>query len=268
MKRALEAAREKGASSWLTTLPLEWLGYTLNRTEFRDSIALRYNWAIKDLPRYCSCGTENDINHCLTCKKGGYVILRHNHIRDTEAKIMKEVCFDVQTEPILTPLVPGENMMRSTNITDHARLDIAARGVWSPSDRTFLDIRVSHPNAPSNRDKTLEKIYADNEQEKKRTYNERVINVERGTFTPLVFLTSGGMSKECKRFNNKMADKISKKRGEKYADVVRYIRTKLRFAMLKATLISIRGYRGKGENQEAAISNISFNIIPHADIVE
>ena len=139
--------------------------------------------------------------------------MRHNHIRDTEAKIMKEVCFDVQTEPILTPLVPGENMMRSTNTADHARLDIAARGVWSPSDRTFLDIRVSHPNAPSNRDKPLEKIYADNEQEKKRTYNERVINVERGTFTPLVFLTSGGMSKECKRFNNKMADKISKKRG-------------------------------------------------------
>ena len=65
-----------------------------------------------------------------------------------------------------------------------------------------------------------------------------------------------------------MADKISKKRGEKYADVVRYIRTKLRFAMLKATLISIRGYRGKGENKEAAISNISFNLIPHADIVE
>ena len=29
MKRSLEAAREKGASSWLTTLPLEWLGYTL-----------------------------------------------------------------------------------------------------------------------------------------------------------------------------------------------------------------------------------------------
>ena len=37
---------------------------------------------------------------------------------------------------------------------------------------------------------------------RKKEYNERVLNVEKGNFTPLVFLTSGGMSKECKRFIN------------------------------------------------------------------
>ena len=94
-KRVLEMAKEKGASSWLTTLPLDWLGYTLNRQEFRDSIALRYNWKIKDMPAYCGCGKENDIDHSLSCKKGGFVILRHNNIRDTTAKLLEEVCYDV-----------------------------------------------------------------------------------------------------------------------------------------------------------------------------
>ena len=36
-----------------------------------------------------------------------------------------------------------------------------------------------------------------NEKEKKDEYLERVLNVEKATFTPAVFLTSGGMSKEC-----------------------------------------------------------------------
>ena len=63
-------AKEKDASSWLTTLPLDWLGYTLNRQEFRDSIALRY----KVMLAHCGCGNEDNIDHSLSCKKGGYVI--------------------------------------------------------------------------------------------------------------------------------------------------------------------------------------------------
>ena len=264
-KRSLEAAREKGASSWLTTMPLDWLGYTLNRTEFRDSLALRYNWSIKDIPHFCACGKKNDINHCLTCKKGGYTIMRHNHIRDAEAKIMREICYDVKVEPMLTPLGTGDQMKKGTNVADQARADISARSVWSPSDLTFVDVRVTHPNAPSNRNKSLEQIYKENEEEKKRMYNDRIMNIERGTFTPLIFLTSGGMSKECRQFNNKLAEKLARKKDERYADVVRHIRTKLRFAMLKATLISIRGYRGKPEKKEASIMDISFNLIPQVD---
>ena len=41
-------------------------------------------------------------------------------------------------------------------------------------------------------------------KEKKDEYLERVLNVEKATFTPAVFLTSGGMSKECKRFVNRV----------------------------------------------------------------
>ena len=59
LKRALDTARHKGASNWLSTLPIEWLGYSLNKQEFRDSLSLRYNWPIENVPRYCGCGSPN-----------------------------------------------------------------------------------------------------------------------------------------------------------------------------------------------------------------
>ena len=34
---------------------------------------------------------------------------------------------------------------------------------------------------------------SENENEKKRKYNSRVTEIEQGTFTPLVFTTTGGM---------------------------------------------------------------------------
>ena len=40
--RYFETAQEKGASSWLSALPLKRMGYTLNKQEFRDAICLRY----------------------------------------------------------------------------------------------------------------------------------------------------------------------------------------------------------------------------------
>ena len=34
----------EGASSWLTSLPLEKYGYVLNKQNFQDAICLRYNF--------------------------------------------------------------------------------------------------------------------------------------------------------------------------------------------------------------------------------
>ena len=259
---ALENAQQKGASNWLTTLPLSWLEYVLNKQKFRDSIALRYNWQIDNIPKHCGCGSPNDINHCLTCKLGGYVVMRHNQVRDTIADVMKEVCHDVQLEPQLIVIEDEEKpLSQHSSTADNARLDVSARGVWAPFDRTFIDIRVTHPNCTSNRDKTLKQIYEEHETEKKRKYNERVLNVEKGNFTPLVFLTSGGMSPKCKRFLNRLAELHVIKKKTRYQDVVGHLRTRIRFAQLRSSLAALRGYRGK-TSKDVSISNVSFGLIP------
>jgi len=56
----------------------------------------------------------------------------------------------------------------------------------------------------------------DHEKEKKRKYQQRVIDVELGSFTPPVFGTNRGMRKECKLFLSNLADKLSRKNGESY----------------------------------------------------
>ena len=92
--KIIDLASEKGASSWLTSLPLAKYGFALNKQMFQDGICLRYNFALKLVARTCVCGELYTVNHRMTCKKGGYVILRHNSLRDLFAEILEEVCSD------------------------------------------------------------------------------------------------------------------------------------------------------------------------------
>ena len=56
LDQRLTTSRYKGASGLLNVLPLEDEGYVLNKEEFRDALALRYNKSIPNLPSQCPCG--------------------------------------------------------------------------------------------------------------------------------------------------------------------------------------------------------------------
>ena len=267
-KRLLLAAQEKGASSWLSALPLRKRGYVLNKQEFRDALCLRYGWQIPNTPVHCGCGSDNSLDHILTCKKGGYVTLRHNVLRNTEARLLERVCHDVRVEPGLIPT--AEELVAGT-AADGARLDVSARGVWNHYEKSFFDIKVTHPNAPSHLGKSLERLYKESENEKKRKYNDRIVNIERASFTPLVFTTSGGMGKECHRFNKRLAEMIAVKQKQPYAHVMADIRTRLRFALLKATVVAVRGFRGYAAQTfgpDHVELDIPFELIPQEPAYE
>ena len=65
------------------------------------------------------------------------------------------------------------------------------------------------------------------------------MNIEHGTFTPLVFSVTGVMGKECSMFHKHIADKISKKNDENYSNVINVIKCKLSFLILRAALLCI-----------------------------
>ena len=67
-------------------------------------MCLRYNRDLKGLPSNCPCEQKFDVNHAMNCKKGGFVIIRHNDIRDFEANLLSKICNDVETEPTLQPV--------------------------------------------------------------------------------------------------------------------------------------------------------------------
>ena len=98
------------------------------------------------------------------------------------------------------------------------------------------------------------------ENEKKRCYGERVLQIEKGSLTPIVLSTFGGAGKEADRHHKRMATLIAQKKNESYADVLNYIRTRLRFSLLKSILTAVRGVRGK-RRYAAPISSVAFNLI-------
>ncbi len=85
LQRAMDLAQEKGASTWLTSLPLEEFGLTLHKGAFRDAIALRYGWHPLHTPTSCACGTNFSVEHALSCPMGGFPTIRHNEVRDLTA---------------------------------------------------------------------------------------------------------------------------------------------------------------------------------------
>ena len=88
-------------------------------------------------------------------------------------------------------------------------------------------------------------MYKSNEEEKNQEYLPRVLQVEKGTFTPAVFSTSGGMGTEADRLLRRMAERMSIKRGENYSSVVSFLRRRFRFDLLKTCVIAKRGYKMK-----------------------
>ena len=96
--------QEKSASTWLSTLPLKEEGYSLSKQEFWDLVKIRYGWPLSRSPNMCSCGVKYDFQHSLSCKKGGFVTLRHNHFRNITANLIDQVCHDVRVVPPLQVL--------------------------------------------------------------------------------------------------------------------------------------------------------------------
>ena len=150
------------------------------------------------------------------------------------------------------------------NKAEAARLDVSAVGFWRPQEKTFVDVRVFDPNCKSYRDLTPTQVYKIHENEKKREYSDRVINIERGSLTPLIFSTMGGWGPETQRFHKQLAALIAEKRGEQYSVVLSYIRRRLRFSLLRTTLESLRGSRTLKRtwiNRAWKVSNIDMDLL-------
>ena len=242
LQLAVNLATEKGASSWLTTLPLEEYGFALHKSAFQDVLALRYGWLPLRTPAHCACGSSFSVDHTLSCPKGGLPSIRHNEIRDLTAKLLTEVCSQVATEPKLQPVSSEEFSLSTANTQDGARLDIVMNGFWGErSEHAFVDIRVFNPFAPSNNTSSLPTCYKKHENIKKRAYGQCIRETEHASFTPVVLSATGGLAHEATFFYKRLASLLSHKWGDEYLSVMGWLRCSLSFSLLRSAVQCIRG---------------------------
>ena len=243
-QRAMAQAREKGGSSTLTTIPVAEHGFFFDvKADFHDHVHLRYGWPLDNLPSICPCGERFTVDHAQICKLSGFIHMRHDDPTDFLASCLKEVHNDVEIEPKLQPLSGESFRHRTANTDPDARADIRVRGFWTQGKNAFFDTRVFYPHARCYRSKPLKSLFRKMEGDKKRDYGQRIIEVEHGSFTPLVFSACGGMGQEASVVVKRLADALAMKRNENYSRVITWMRCCLAFSLARSAIRCERGSR-------------------------
>ena len=72
-----------------------------HKSDFIDSIYIRYGWPLPGAPIRCSCESSSfSLQHALDCPLGGCRAIQHNKTRDEITKIMREAgLIGVEVEP-------------------------------------------------------------------------------------------------------------------------------------------------------------------------
>ncbi len=137
----------------------------------------------------------------------------------------------------------------STNKQDCARLDVVVDGFWGGTfERTYLDVRVFNPLAPSNQKRSMSATYRSHEEEKKRQYEQRVRQIEHSSFCPLVFSLTGGLAPIATTFYKRLASQLSEKWKQPYGPMMRSLRCRISFLLLRSCIMCIRGARSSANS--------------------
>lgn len=235
-KRTIERIPKGKCSSWLTVLPISRNHFDLSSYQFRDALSIRYGRSIIGAPTHCDgCGDHFSLTHALDCKKGGLVTVRHNEIRDALGDMANLVWKDVKREPIVR---------EASEATPCLIADLGVRGVWQPQEEALFDVRVVDTDAPSYAARSVTSILASGEAAKKTKYHNACA-LRRAAFTPLVMSVDGILAQEATVFLKRLADRLSAKWEKSYGETMGWARTRLSFAIIRATNVCIRGCRTK-----------------------
>ena len=202
----------------------------------------------------CVCGEPFSPDHAMICPFGGYPTIRHNSLRDLVGNLLSEVCHNVAIEPQLAPLSGEVFTRKSTNTAQEARVDVRASGFWTRQEDAFFDVRIFHPNASSYQSMSQTELFRRHEHQKQLEYEERITNVDHGSFCPLVFATTGAAGPLCDHFLKRLAGLLADETTS-YSNVMAWMRCKISFALVRNAVMCIRGSRSTRGKPTAAWNN-------------
>ena len=89
------------------------------------------------------------------------------------------------------------------------------------------------------------------EAEKKDKYL-KACEERRALFTPLCVTVDGTLGPEASRFIKHLSERLSYKWERNYSTVVSWVRTRITFAIIRASVLCLRGSRTKWRSMEMA----------------
>ena len=164
--------RRVGASSWLTSLPIEEFGFTLHKGAFRDAIAFRYEWPSPRIPVSCDCGSWNllyraqkvDFHHFAITRSGTWLLTCYQKFAMTSVSNPAYNHFQERHWMVRPP------MFKMVHTWILWLMDFGGL-VWE----NLFWCSCLYPLAPSHCQYSLSTYYRKQENLNKRAYEQRVI---------------------------------------------------------------------------------------------
>jgi hypothetical protein len=241
-ENARVVARGTETGGWLQAPPSHANGTGLSKDEFRVGLFNHFGRSIEDMPAKCDgCGANFDIRHALSCHVAGLPNQRHNEVRDELGDLAARafVPTSIRSEP---KIHTSYNRTATSAQDSNERGDLLIRGLWSLGTDCILDVRVSDIDAKSYLSQPPAKVLEAQEKLKTKKYAQACAD-QRRHFTPFVASTDGMLGRQAQTVLVRLATLISKKSGKPYSKVCSFVRTRMSFAILRATHLCIRGSR-------------------------
>ena len=103
--------------------------------------------------------------------------------------------------------------------------------------------------------------YRRHERAKVREYEQRVREIERASFTPLVFSATGGMAPRAKVFYKKLSDLLAVQRKDNYSHTIALVRAMLNFSLLRDAIASLRGARSAKGRFDRFVTSVDVAVV-------
>ena len=121
---------------------------------------------------------------------------------------------------------------------------MAIQGVWMPQAEVLFDVRVINTDTQSYSNHTPWDVLQSAEKEKKAKY-VAAYEERRASFTPICCSVDGVFGKEAEVFLKIIGEGLSTRWDWSYSEVMGWVRARMLFAILQATILCLRGARTK-----------------------
>ena len=255
LQRATNLARERGSSSWLTSLPSRNMASAFIRVLLLMPLPWKKGGLPLEPPRHVRVGPASVLNMCYLTQRE---VSRLSAIMSSGGVRVEHYVKDRLYVPPQKPFTAISRRAQSV-VFVVCLVITSVIGCNVGSTQTSLQTSVSRDAVRSLQQEHINwKCFKKHEQEKKRAYEQRILDVEHASFTPLVFSASGGLGKEATTFYKRLASLLAYQWDQPYSTTMNWLICTLSFCLLWSSIQCMCGAHSSIGRFGKAVSRVDL----------